>query len=153
LGHSAPCPGLPALGRLRLAAAFIRLLRHCLWRGAAGRLPVERPCGARHDPRHRHDPPGRLVADAWPVRAPSGLAGGIRGELGPARIGANQGARMSTVTAKQYPVTHSEAEWKKILTPEQFYVMRGHGTEMPGSCALNFEKRPGTFECAGCGQQ
>ena len=54
--------------------------------------------------------------------------------------------------AKQYPVTHSEAEWRKILTPEQYAIMREHGTEMPGSCALNHEKRPGTFSCAGCGQ-
>jgi len=30
--------------------------------------------------------------------------------------------------------------------------MRGHGTEMPGSCALLAEKRAGTFSCAGCGQ-
>ena len=30
--------------------------------------------------------------------------------------------------------------------------MRGHGTEAPGSCALNYEKRAGTFVCAGCGQ-
>jgi peptide-methionine (R)-S-oxide reductase len=30
--------------------------------------------------------------------------------------------------------------------------MRQHGTEAPGSCALNFEKRAGTFSCAGCGQ-
>jgi peptide-methionine (R)-S-oxide reductase len=32
-------------------------------------------------------------------------------------------------------------------------VLRGHGTERPGSCALNFEKRSGTFTCAGCGQK
>ena len=31
-------------------------------------------------------------------------------------------------------------------------MLRGHGTEAPGSCALNHEKRPGTFACAGCGQ-
>ena len=31
-------------------------------------------------------------------------------------------------------------------------MLRGHGTEAPGSCALNYEKRPGTFTCAGCGQ-
>ena len=42
---------------------------------------------------------------------------------------------------KQYRVTHSEAEWRKVLTPEQYDVMRGHGTELPGSCALNHEKR------------
>ena len=60
---------------------------------------------------------------------------------------------MSTQTdTKHYPVTHTEAEWRKLLTPEQFRVMRGHGTEPPGSCALNSEKRAGTFSCAGCGQ-
>ena len=53
---------------------------------------------------------------------------------------------------KTYPVTHTEAEWRKILSPEQFHIMREHGTERPGSCALNFEKRPGTFVCAGCEQ-
>ena len=53
---------------------------------------------------------------------------------------------------KQYPITHSEAEWRKILTPEQFAIMREHGTEMPGSCALLYEKRPGTFHCAACDQ-
>ena len=35
---------------------------------------------------------------------------------------------------------------------EQYQVMREHGTEAPGSCALNFEKRAGTFICAGCDQ-
>ena len=44
---------------------------------------------------------------------------------------------------KRYPVTHTDAEWRKILTPEQFRVMRAHGTEPPGSCALNYEKRAG----------
>ena len=54
--------------------------------------------------------------------------------------------------AKQFPVIHTDAEWRRILTPEQYSVMRGHGTERPGSCALNFEKRAGSFTCAGCGQ-
>ena len=53
---------------------------------------------------------------------------------------------------KQYPVNRTEAEWRKLLTPEQYQVMRQHGTEAPGSCALNFEKRAGTFTCAGCDQ-
>ena len=35
-----------------------------------------------------------------------------------------------------YPVTHSDAEWRKLLTPDQYDVMRAHGTEAPGSCAL-----------------
>ena len=54
---------------------------------------------------------------------------------------------------KTYPVTYTEAEWRKRLTPEQFHIMREHGTEAPGSCALNFEKRSGTFTCVGCGQK
>jgi len=53
---------------------------------------------------------------------------------------------------KQYPVTRSDAEWRARLTPEQYYVMRTQGTEQPGSCALLFEKRAGTFLCAGCDQ-
>jgi peptide-methionine (R)-S-oxide reductase len=52
---------------------------------------------------------------------------------------------------KSYPVTRSDAEWRTRLTPEQYRVMRGHGTEMPGSCALLREKRHGRFACAGCG--
>ena len=53
---------------------------------------------------------------------------------------------------KQFAVARSEEEWRALLTPEQYEVMRGHGTEAPGSCALNYEKRAGTFSCAGCGQ-
>ena len=45
--------------------------------------------------------------------------------------------------ATTYPVTHTDAEWRKRLTPEQFHIMREHGTERAGSCALNWEKRAG----------
>ena len=54
--------------------------------------------------------------------------------------------------AKQYAVTHTEAEWRKILTPEQYAIMREQGTEMPGICALLYEKRAGTFRCVACDQ-
>ena len=53
---------------------------------------------------------------------------------------------------RAYPVTHPDAEWRRILTPDQYDVMRAHGTEAPDSCALLLEKRAGTFLCAGCGQ-
>ena len=46
---------------------------------------------------------------------------------------------------------NSDADWKRKLTPDQFHVLREHGTERPGSSGLNGEKRSGTFKCAGCG--
>jgi len=52
----------------------------------------------------------------------------------------------------RYPVTRTDAEWRALLTPEQYAVMRDHGTERPGSCALLHEKRAGTFKCVGCDQ-
>jgi peptide-methionine (R)-S-oxide reductase len=53
-------------------------------------------------------------------------------------------------TTTNYRVTHTDEEWRKLLTPEQYMIMRRHGTEPPGSCALLYEKRPGTFRCVGC---
>src|SRR5687767_13846371 len=53
---------------------------------------------------------------------------------------------------EQFPVTKTDEEWQKILTREQYAVLREHATERPGSCALLREHRPGTFSCAGCGQ-
>jgi peptide-methionine (R)-S-oxide reductase len=51
-----------------------------------------------------------------------------------------------------FPVSYTDEEWRARLTPEQYEVMRQHGTERPGSCALNHEKRAGVFSCAGCDQ-
>ncbi len=57
-----------------------------------------------------------------------------------------------TTDAIDYEVTRSDAEWRAMLTPEQYAVMRQHGTERPGSCSLLREKRQGVFACVGCGQ-
>ena len=46
----------------------------------------------------------------------------------------------------------TDDEWRKTLTPDQYQVLRKHGTEPAGSSALNREKRDGTFKCAGCGE-
>jgi len=52
-----------------------------------------------------------------------------------------------------FPVHKSEEEWRKELTPQQFQVLREHGTERAGSSALNDEHRAGRFRCAACGQE
>jgi peptide-methionine (R)-S-oxide reductase len=52
-----------------------------------------------------------------------------------------------------YEVQKTDEEWRRILTPEQYHVLREHGTERAGTCALLVEHRPGTFKCAGCGQR
>jgi len=49
------------------------------------------------------------------------------------------------------PEIRTEEEWRTALTPEQYRVLREHGTERAGTSGLNAEKRPGTFVCAGCG--
>ena len=50
----------------------------------------------------------------------------------------------------RYPVSHSDEEWRRRLTPEQYRVLREHGTERAGTSPLDREKRAGTFLCAGC---
>jgi peptide-methionine (R)-S-oxide reductase len=54
--------------------------------------------------------------------------------------------------SSKFKVTRTDAEWRSLLSPEQYKVMRERGTEAPGSCALNLERRPGRFLCAGCDQ-
>lgn len=51
----------------------------------------------------------------------------------------------------RFPVNKTDAEWESTLSPEQFRVLRTHGTERAGTSPLNFEKRSGLFRCAGCG--
>ena len=48
-------------------------------------------------------------------------------------------------------IVKTDEEWERVLTPEQFSVMRRKGTEPPFSSPLNGEKGEGTFECAACG--
>jgi peptide-methionine (R)-S-oxide reductase len=49
-----------------------------------------------------------------------------------------------------FEITKTDAEWKALLTPAQYDVLRRHGTERPNSSPLDREKRAGTFACAGC---
>jgi peptide-methionine (R)-S-oxide reductase len=63
-----------------------------------------------------------------------------------ARLGRPQPAK----AALTFEVTHTDAEWRKLLTPEQYDVLRQQGTESPFTSPLLHETRAGTFTCAGC---
>ena len=53
-------------------------------------------------------------------------------------------------TTETFEITKTEAEWRAILTPEQFRVLRKHGTERAGTSPLDKQYARGTFACAGC---
>jgi peptide-methionine (R)-S-oxide reductase len=52
--------------------------------------------------------------------------------------------------SRPFEVTHSDEEWRKLLTPDQYAILRQSGTERPYSSALLDEHRRGDFACAGC---
>jgi len=52
--------------------------------------------------------------------------------------------------AEQFPVTHTDDEWLKLLKPDQYAVLRQSATERPFTSPLLNEHRAGVFECAGC---
>ena len=54
--------------------------------------------------------------------------------------------------SENYPVQKSDADWKKLLTPDAFHVLRQHGTERAGTSPLDKIYAPGTYICAGCGK-
>jgi peptide-methionine (R)-S-oxide reductase len=56
----------------------------------------------------------------------------------------------SKKSGRRFEVEKTDAEWKALLGPAAFHVLREEGTERPGSSPLLNEHRPGTFLCAGC---
>lgn len=64
-------------------------------------------------------------------------------------LGFNGAADAAPAPAK-FEIEKTEAEWRKLLTPEQYNVLREAGTEYPHSSPLNKEKRKGIFACRGC---
>lgn len=61
--------------------------------------------------------------------------------------------RHRAATAAQsavFPVTHTDAEWRALLSSAAYNVLRHEGTEIPFSSKLDFETRAGTYACAGC---
>jgi peptide-methionine (R)-S-oxide reductase len=54
--------------------------------------------------------------------------------------------------AKKFAVSLSDEEWRRKLSPEQYQVLRNHGTERAGTSPLDKEYGEGVYHCAGCGQ-
>ena len=75
------------------------------------------------------------------------IAGGVAGAAA-AFSSARRTASAGPIAT--FEVTHNDAEWRKLLTPNQYAVLRHEATERPFTSALLHEERRGTFACAGC---
>lgn len=67
-------------------------------------------------------------------------------------LGRTQGLAVAQTAEATFPVIHTDAEWRQLLSSAQYQVLRQAGTERPYSSPLNDEHRKGTFTCAGCQQ-
>ena len=67
-----------------------------------------------------------------------------------AHLATGTAPRAADAKTNQFEVTKTDDEWRKILNPQQFYVLRQHGTERAGTSPLDKVTAPGTYHCAGC---
>ncbi|KAF1709336.1 peptide-methionine (R)-S-oxide reductase [Pseudoxanthomonas kalamensis DSM 18571] len=81
--------------------------------------------------------------------ATGGSAAALLGGAGLLRL-AVRAPEAQAREAETFEISYSDAEWKRRLSPMQYYVLREHGTERPFSSPLNDEHRGGVFACAGC---
>lgn len=65
-------------------------------------------------------------------------------------VAALAGSAARATDAPQYAVTHSDAQWRKILGPDRYFILRENGTEASNSSPLLKEHRAGVYRCAGC---
>src|ERR1700733_13610363 len=92
-------------------------------------------------------PPSRSVLTRRRVL----LGAGLVALAGAGALSAFNAAGAPSAPLKTFEVNHSDAEWRQLLTPQQYDVLRTASTETPYSSPLNDEHRPGIFGCAGCG--
>lgn len=62
------------------------------------------------------------------------------------------GSSMTTSKPETFEITKTPEEWSQILTSDQFYVLRKHGTERAGTSPLDKNYDAGIYVCAGCDQ-
>jgi peptide-methionine (R)-S-oxide reductase len=58
--------------------------------------------------------------------------------------------RAISASSGTFEITHTDEEWRSLLTPDQYAVLREHDTESPFTSPLLHEDRAGNFACAGC---
>ena len=74
------------------------------------------------------------------------MAEGLLGRL------SGRGASSKAGADKHFDVALSDEEWRQRLSPEQYRVLRQHGTERAGASPLDKQYGAGIYHCAGCGQ-
>src|SRR5690348_2077535 len=79
------------------------------------------------------------------------MAEGLLSRLG-GRGQSSGNAASKNASQEEFEVKHSDEEWRKLLAPEQYRVLRQHGTERAGTSPLDKTYDPGIYYCAGCGQ-
>jgi peptide-methionine (R)-S-oxide reductase len=87
------------------------------------------------------------------TRRTFGLAGiGLAAAAAGLRTGSSHASEetMNTTADETFEITKTPEEWRKILTPEQYYVLRDHGTERAGTSPLDKTYADGIYECAAC---
>ncbi len=93
-------------------------------------------------------PDGRDTTSGLPVNRRSLVLGGA------ASVGAGAPGLFRALSpakaAAAFEMARTDEEWRRLLTPEQYRVLRKHGTERAGSSPLDKEVRRGTYRCAGC---
>ena len=83
-------------------------------------------------------------------RATASLAVTLGGTLGGGASALSTVAKAAGPAGEKFEIMKTDDEWKKLLTKEQYAVLRKHGTERAGTSPLDKIYAPGTYNCAGC---